>query len=116
MSDTLASGATLSSGQSLTSGHYQLKMQSNGILRLTDTSNGNVLWSKGILNHTLATTKMQTNGDLQILFNGNVDWDSQTNHIGSRLVLQSNGNLVILDTTNTVVWESGTGQGAAAAE
>jgi hypothetical protein len=104
MADTLASGATLGAGQSLTSGDYTLKMQTNGILRLTQTSTSDVLWSQGIINHNLAVATMQTNGDLQIVWHGHVDWDSATpNHDDSRLVLLSTGRLVIYDPSNTPI-------------
>jgi hypothetical protein len=81
-SDTLISGGTLSAGQILTSadGHFELAMQSDGNLVLFVINNGGTpraVWSTG------------TSGD-----------------VGDHAVLQSNGNLVLLDTAGQTIWST----------
>jgi hypothetical protein len=79
-SDTLLSGGTLTAGQTLTSadGHFELAMQSDGNLVLFVINAGaspRAVWSTG------------TSGD-----------------IGDHAVLQSNGNLVLLDANGQTIW------------
>ncbi len=47
------------------------------------------------------------NGNLALLKNNNIVWQTNTN--GSKLVMQDDGNLVIYSSDNNALWSSGTG-------
>jgi uncharacterized repeat protein (TIGR02059 family) len=123
-----ASGILYTSG-----GNYTLSMQSDGNLVETENSTGNVVWSSGtsgssgaiatILNNTLTmfvpTTNylvIQNDGNLVLYNNGDVAWASGTaeNESGSHgllatsLLMQSDGNLLLLTDDGEAVWASNT--------
>ena len=116
MSNTLASGASLTNGQSIVSnnGTYILKV-SNGLVFLDNQLTGQRLWGpKGRLLQPNAILTMQRDGNL-VFSEGNplsVVWSSGTSgYPGAYAVLCDNGNLVIYDVNNEPIWSLGTAQG-----
>ncbi|GAA1245887.1 hypothetical protein GCM10009665_40910 [Kitasatospora nipponensis] len=51
---------------------------------------------------------LQGNGNVVLTHNGAVVWAPVTNGTGHRLVMQSDGNLVVYNAANWPVWSSGT--------
>ncbi|MFE6868994.1 RHS repeat-associated core domain-containing protein [Kitasatospora sp. NPDC057692] len=79
----LKAGFVLKSGESVRSNSTQLAMQTDGNLVLTSLRSDSVLWSSNTQDHP-----------------------------GSRAVMQDDGNFVVYDPQNTVLWSTGTGVGA----
>ncbi len=58
---------------------------------------------------------MQTDGNLVLYQSGTARWNSGTGHFpGSHLILQSDGNLVIYDTTGRPRWDTRTSSNGSA--
>jgi hypothetical protein len=113
--NTLASGASLTSNQSLVSnnGIYILKVTVTGIVFLNNQQTGQRLWVQGRLGQVNPTLTMEPNGDL-VFIEGNppqVQWGSNTpQFLNAYAVLLDNGNLVIYDQNGDTIWSSGTAQ------
>ncbi|RKR76607.1 GH25 family lysozyme [Frondihabitans australicus] len=105
-SSTLAAGAKLTAGKSMTSsnGQFTLSMQSDGNLVLS--GNGHVMW----YSHTSgsgAYLTMQADGNLVIYSaTGTALWKTSTTGTGGTMVLSSSGQLQVT-TSNGQVWTSG---------
>lgn len=114
---TLASGASLSPGQSVTSckNGYQLIMQTDGNLVLY-ASGHRALWSSRTNGKGGWVAAMQGDGNLVVYTAGNRDehralWASGTNnHPGARLAVQDDGNAVIY-LNSKAIWATNTVQG-----
>jgi hypothetical protein len=115
--DTLASGASLTAGQSLVSanGIYTLIVSPNGLVYMQNIQSGARYWVVGKLGQGNPILSMLTNGNL-ILKEGNPQqqqWASGTQQFaGAYACILGNGNLVIYDAGGDVVWSAGAAQGA----
>lgn len=105
------SGETLVSSQTFTNGPYQLAMQTDGLLVLSD-GNGHVIWTPGSSSGS-DFLRLQDEGNFifenawgsTVLFNpvdSNGDSDDD-------LLMQSDGNLVLYETSanQTALWDTG---------
>ncbi|WP_133649542.1 hypothetical protein [Paraburkholderia flava] len=114
----LAAGTTLKAGQDIRSanGQYDLKMQQDGNLVLTDLANHKVLWSSGTAGSGAQSATMQTDGNLVVVKGTQTVWSSKTTGSpGASLMLQNDGNAVIHKASAkddkkppASVWSSGT--------
>jgi hypothetical protein len=118
--NTLASGASLTAGQSLVSnnGIYALIVSPNGLVYMEIISTLHRYWSIGRIGQGNPVLTMQPDGNL-VLHEGNppaLAWASGTQgNPGAYAVLCDNGNLVIYDASGVPIWSSNTAQGAVAA-
>ena len=102
----------LSSGQSMSVGHYLLSPDTQSTLNLlpngdlVEYENYKQVWSNGVFNSNAASLVMQADGNLEELdTSGNVLWSSGTSgNNGATLVLQTDGNLVIYNSSGTPLW------------
>jgi hypothetical protein len=98
---------------------YTLWMQTDGNLKLYNRTSGALLWETGTTEgERLKITDGFANttfGNLVVTKNGYANsyvWTSQTpNSTGEKLVLQDDGNLVLLSSNDSVVWQTDTSQG-----
>lgn len=116
--DTLCQGDTLRPGQYLVSGNgiYKLQMQSDGNFVLYHSSTR--IWSSGTNGKTVYQCVMQLDGNLVLYTTRyqlpqNAVWASGST--GSLftfqpyyLTVQNDGNVVIKDANNNVIWATGT--------
>jgi serine protease len=106
----LASGASLATGQSVTScdGRFTLVIQGDGNLVLYQAGVG-ALWANHVYGngHTL---HMQGDGNLVVYNNiGQARWHTYTyGRNGAYLAVQNDGNVVVYSTTSQALWWSGT--------
>ncbi len=102
----LASGATLTVGQSLSSkdGRYKLYQQADGGLVLRDPK-GNALWSSNTGGVGVKTV-MQEDGNLvQVSARGETLFDTQTGgNAGAFLAVQNDGGLVVYAKGGEPIW------------
>jgi hypothetical protein len=77
---------------------------------ILDTSNSSINSGATILSSDKhSVLKLQTDGSLDLFTNFARTWSSKSNNSGaSKLVLQSDGNLVLYTPSNSAVWSSGT--------
>jgi GH25 family lysozyme M1 (1,4-beta-N-acetylmuramidase) len=104
---TLATGASLTAGKSITSsnGQFTLSMQTDGNLVLQ--GNGHVMWFSRTNGNAGAHLIMQADGNLVIYTAGGAPvWASKTTGSNGKLVVASSGQLQ-LSTDNGVAWTSG---------
>lgn len=104
---TLATGASLTAGKSITSsnGQFTLSMQSDGNLVLQ--GNGHVMWFSRTNGNAGAHLIMQADGNLVIYSAGGAAvWSTKTVGSNGQLVVASSGQLQ-LSTDNGVAWTSG---------
>jgi titin len=112
---TLASNATLSSGQSLTSpnGQFTLTMQTDG--NLVEKNGSTVVFASGTSGNPGAYVTMQGDGNLVVYLSGTALWASGTSgNAGAFLVLSDYGTLDIDSTSYVTLWtasNSGAGYG-----
>ncbi|OGH57150.1 MAG: hypothetical protein A3I06_06300 [Candidatus Lindowbacteria bacterium RIFCSPLOWO2_02_FULL_62_12] len=109
LTSTLASGATLTPGQSRVSadGRFKLIYQTDGSLVLYQ--GGTALWSKAVGTKP-GKTVMQGDGNLVVYdADGKAVWNSGTSGSGAYLVLQNDGNMVIYSSSKTALWSTQTG-------
>jgi hypothetical protein len=115
MGDTLRAGESLTSGQHLVSknGDYILLMQSDGDLALYQgkPDGDSALWTtetKSLRDYIRPTrAEMRSDGQLVLSHNSGIPtWAAGVsgNYPKSRLVLQDDGNLVILDQHSNQLW------------
>jgi cell wall-associated NlpC family hydrolase len=106
VSGTLATGHSLSAGQSIAAGGYRAIMQRDG--NFVEYGPHGALWSTRT-NGTAATkVAMQADGNLVVYAGHRAVWASRTypgEH--NRLVVQTDGNLVIYNGANTALWARG---------
>ncbi len=110
-SATLTSGERLTSGQCATSadGRFSLCYQTDGHLVLYQSSVGAIWWNS-MAGSTLGRVEMQTDGNLvQYNASNTAVWSSMTTSPGAILVVQNNGNMVIWSTSGVAVWATQTG-------
>jgi hypothetical protein len=119
MTNTLTAGQSLRVGQQLVSasGRFQLNMQGDGNLVLYDgqPTVSSASWASGTW--TLHPGARPTHADMQadghlVLYNDGMQpaWGSGVfgpTFVNPRLVLQDDGNLVILEGQNRVLWATG---------
>jgi hypothetical protein len=109
MSNTLVSGAALSSGQTLTSlnGAYTLTVLSGGNVVITNHA-GTVIWQTGTGGDSGDIFHMQSDGDLVVYYNGTLPFETgTTGNSGAYAVLLNTGILVVYDSTGMdVLWDS----------
>jgi LysM repeat protein len=117
MADSLQAGASLTTGQSLTSanGDYTLTLQGDGNLVLSE--GGKAVWATGTNGKGAARLKVQEDGNAVLYTQDNAPvWASQTaGKGGDKLVVQDDRN-VVLYAGGTSVWSTGTAVAAAPAE
>jgi RHS repeat-associated protein len=107
---TLASGATLKSGNSLISDGVRLSMQSDGNLVIYALKSGQALWSTQTSGHAGAVATMGTDGNLAVHeADGTVLWSKGASVAGSYAQLLDDGQLTVSGTDGTVLWTSNTG-------
>lgn len=117
--DTLASGASLTAGQSLVSanGIYTLVVSPNGLVYMQNIQSGDRYWVVGKLGQGNPILSMFTTGNL-VLKEGSPQqqqWTSGTQQFaGAYARILGNGNLVIYDANGDAVWSAGVAQGGAA--
>lgn len=106
MTNTLASGASLKPGESITSpnGKYRAELQSDGNLVVSGPAGP--VWGTMTYGKAVATADMQADGNL-VLYTAEhgVVWASDTDGPGAHLVLQDDRNLVLYAADGgTVLW------------
>lgn len=104
---TLATGATLGSGRSISSsnGQFTLSMQSDGNLVLS--GNNHVMWYTRTNGNPGAKLSMQSDGNLVIYSAaGKPLWYTSTTGSASQLIVQSNGDLQVVASSG-VAWNTG---------
>ena len=100
----LASGSTMSAGQTVTVAQYMLVFQADGNLVLYKNG-GNPIWSTGTQGKGATYAVMQSDGNFVIYAGSTALWSTKTNGAnGAQLVLQSDGNLVIY--APTAAWST----------
>jgi hypothetical protein len=117
MTNTLASGGTLTTNESITStnGLYTLVMQGPGSLVLMVVSTSYIFWSTNTTGRKVSCT-MEGTGNL-VVGNANVLWQSNTTSKSAYLELLDDGNLVIYNLAGAIIWATNTTQvGKALAE
>lgn len=95
----LRPGGRIPSGQSIFSsnGSYELTMQPNGNLALTEAGSGYTIWATGTGGNAGAYAIMVESGNFVIVSaTGSPIWSSRTNIPGSQLVLRDTGALEIV--------------------
>jgi hypothetical protein len=102
----LAPGQTLASGRYLLSpnGQYGLFMQTDGNLVMRKISTKATVWASRSYGQPGARLVLQTNGNLVIWRGSQPVWSSRTAGRMLRLAVQNNGNLVLYTTTGVVAW------------
>jgi hypothetical protein len=109
--NTLCTGETLEINRSLWSenGKYRLMMHADG--NLVIYSGTTAIWKSGTAGQGFARLRLESTNVLSIyLYNlDKVVWKtSASTRTASGLVMQNDGNLVLLDTNKGVMWQSGT--------
>lgn len=110
MSDTLATGGRLGTGESLTSanGGYTLTFQDDGNLVLIDQ--GTPVWSTKTNGKGGVRATVQDDGNF-VIYNGSDEgiWSTKSEgNTGARLVLQDDRNVVLYGEGDKVLWASDT--------
>lgn len=88
-------------------GRYQLMLQYDGNLVLTDLQTNTVLWSAGSQGNLVDVLVMQGDGNLVIYdIQGTPIWNSQTNgKPGLKLKLFNNGTIKLYDSAWGTPWQ-----------
>lgn len=107
----LQPGQSIGDGDSLSANKYTLKLKTNGnlVLSYTPSSESKItLWESNTQNTGIAPFRliMRKDGNLVIIDSTNSEiWSSNTNSASSSLELNENGNLIIRTTFNRKVFE-----------
>ena len=109
MADTLQAGESLNRGESLNLGPFDVTLQDDGNLVLSD--DGKAVWSTGTNGQGVERATLQNDSNF-VLYTGSGEakWDSKTNKSkdGARLVLQADRNLVVYSADGEALWASDT--------
>lgn len=109
VADTLQAGESLSRGQSLKLGPFDLTLQDDGNLVLSDE--GKAVWATGTNGTGVERATVQNDSNF-VLYTGSDEakWDSKTNKgkDGAKLVLQPDRNVVLYAGGGDVLWASDT--------
>lgn len=107
--DTLTSGATLMSNQSLHSSSYayQFTVQADGNAVVYNSAR-RAMWSSGTWGNSGAYLTLQSDGNLVVYTaSGQAAWNAGTwGNSNDRLVMQNDGNLVIYAASGRALWSS----------
>lgn len=107
--NSLAAGAQMLPGESLTSANRQFRLlyQLDGNLVLYDDSSHVAVWSSVTSGMAAGRVSMQPDGNLVVYdAAGQFHWATSTSgSTGARMMLQNDGNMVIYDAANAVVWD-----------
>jgi len=110
--DHLSAGDKLGPGDKLQSsnGRYSLVYQTDGNLALY-AAGSRFLWGSGTSSSPAGYAIMQTDGNFAIYGpDGRFQWNTGTTTAGSRLVLQDDGNLVVVTASGNQIWSNNTAQ------
>ncbi|MFZ6781341.1 DUF4214 domain-containing protein [Undibacterium sp. Ji83W] len=113
---SMNAGQNLLEGQALYSanGRFQLVMQADGNLVMYDRQQGNasapgLIWQSGTHAPSGSTgLAVQTDGNLVIYHAGAPLWQSSTSGSGMVLRLRDDGNLVLTNASQQIVWQTAT--------
>lgn len=109
---TVAEGQTVHANGSTWSNAKTTVTLNEGALTLADTASGKVLATYGGGGNPNAYLVLGTDGNLAVYSQaagGTVTWSTGTSGTGETLQLQTSGNLALVGSTGTVLWQSGTG-------
>ncbi|MBV9594782.1 MAG: hypothetical protein JO147_13425, partial [Actinobacteria bacterium] len=108
VTNVLASGSTLTSGQSLESpnGNFSLAVQGDGNVVLYDALL-RPIWATGTGGKGVGALSMQADGNAVLYHAGAALWATGTaGNAGARLILQDDGNLVLYTAGGAALWAS----------
>ena len=108
-SDTLSRGNSLHAGDEMYSGNKAafVSVQTDGNMVVYEKPSGHVLWASNTQGGSGTHLEMQGDGNLVLYDGSKVLWASNTNG-GSRLLMQSDCNLVLYNSDNSVGWATNT--------
>jgi hypothetical protein len=90
-------------------GKYRLEMQQDGKLTILSNRDDRIIWISPNPVGPATHVKLRNDGTLVIMNKRNIVWSISNLNGGTSpytLTLQDNGNLVILDLYNNLIWES----------